>query len=271
MESENNGGAPAPAETVQPTAPPDGSQVEAVKPADTATQPQEKKEHWASKRIKEISDDRNHWRDLAMRLQQPQQAPATQVSDDEPAKTLKDFNYNDQQFLEYSEKRAVAKADKAAKEAAQRWRAEQIAIERRAKFDERLAAFGRTVEDFDSVVGWLETSAPVSEGMADFLMDSEEAGLVAQYLHDNEGEARKLYQLTPAKAGRELQKLEDRLIAERKKRAEKPVSQAPPPAPRIEAAGDSGRNPDPTSAESDALSDAEWVRLRNKQLQRKRN
>lgn len=275
MESVPNGGAPAPVENVNtPTAPPDGAPVEAVKPADPP-KPEAKSDDepkGVAKRIKELTDARRaaearEARLLALLEQRQAPTPTTQASEDEPVKSLKDFGYNEQQFLDYSEKRATAKAEKAAKDVAERFRREQEAIARRAKFDERVEAFAKTTEDYYEVVN---DSTPVSEAMADAIMDSDEAGALMYYLGQNPDVARKLYNLTPAKAGRELARLEDRLVAERAKAAAKPVSQAPPPAPRIEAAGDSGRNPDPTSAESDALSDKEWMRLREKQLQRKR-
>src|SRR5688572_18563238 len=177
--------------------------------------------------------DRDHWRELAMRQQQP---PPQQRQEAEQPKSLKDFNYDERAYQDHLYGEARKHAEKAAKEAGERWKAEQEAVSRRAKFDERLSAFGKATEGFDEVVDWMESKqAPISEGMADFLMDSEEAGLVLQYLRNNDGEARKLYGLSPAKAGRELTRLEERLVAERKKAAEKPVSQAPPPPPKIEA------------------------------------
>jgi len=277
MDQVNPEGAPAPVETqVTPTAPPNGEPpVEAVKPADPPKDTEDHEVRGVSKRIKELTDARRaaearEARLLAL-LEQQRQAPTTQAKepDEEPIKSLKDFNYNEQQFLDYSEKRATARAEKAAKEVAQRYQREQEAIARRAKYDERVEAFAKTVEDYHDVVN---DSTPVSEGMADAIMDSDEAGALMYYLGQNPDVARKLYYLSPAKAGRELQKLEDRLVAERKKAAEKPVSQAPPPAPRLEASGDGSTKAKPDDPASDTeLSDAEWTRRRNAQLARRRS
>jgi hypothetical protein len=224
-----------------------------------------------AKRIDELTrnwreSQRTNERLLAMLEQQRTAAQAPPPRDEQP-KALKDFNYDERAYQDHLYTEARKHAEKAARDAGEKWRMEQEAIGRRAKFDERVAQFAKTVEDYSDVV---TDSTPVSEGMADFLLDSDEAGAVMYYLGNNPDEARKLYHLSPAKAGRELTKLEDRLVAERKKAAAKPVSNAPPPAPRIEAAGEAGLRVDPTSAESDALSDTEWLRKREKQLQSRR-
>lgn len=279
MDQVNPEGVVAPVESEMPVAAPDGAGTEAVKPAaeeTPAAKPEAKSDDepkGVAKRIKELTDrikaaEERERRYLSMleRNQSPQQQPA-KSEDEEPVKSLKDFNYDEKAFLDYSEKRLAARADKAAKEAAQRWRAEQEAIERRARYDERIAAFSKTVEDFDDVV---TDRTPVSEGMADFLLDSDEAGALMYYLGNNPDEARKLYYMSPAKAGRELQKLEDRLVSERKKAAEKPVSKAPPPAPKIDAVDPSPRVTSTSDPESDKLSDEEWFRLADKERLKKR-
>jgi hypothetical protein len=276
MESEQNGGAPAPVENVSvPAAAPEGAASEPVKPvAETpAAKPEGEEPKGVAKRIKELTDriraaEQRESRYLSL-LEQNRQQPAPQAreSDEEPVKGLKDFNYDERAFLDYSEKRAIAKADKAAKAVAERYRVEQEAMSRRAKFDERVSAFAETVEDYHEVV---TDSTPVSEGMADAIMESDEAGALMYYLGNNPDVARKLYQLSPAKAGREIQKLEDRLVAERKKAAEKPVSKAPPPAPQIDGAGDGSAKAKPDDPASDTeLSDAEWTRRRNAQLRQR--
>lgn len=268
-------GVVAPVESEKPAIASDGVATEAVKPAaePQAAKPEAKSDDepkGVAKRIKELTDriraaEERERRYLSMleRGQAPQQ-PA-KSDDDEPVKSLKDFNYDEKSFLEYSEKRLAARADKAAKEAAQRWRAEQDAIARRAKYDERVAAFSKTVDDFDDVVN---DRTPVSEGMADFLLDSDEAGALMYYLGNNPEEARKLYYMSPAKAGRELTKLEDRLVAERKKAAEKPVTNAPAPAPKIDAVEPSIAV-STTSPESDKLSTKEWVARERRRLAKK--
>jgi hypothetical protein len=278
MEAVMNGGAPAPVENVEtPAVAPDGVAPEAVKPAAEeapAAKPEAKSDDepkGVAKRIKELTDrikaaEARETRYLSM-LERQQTPTQPAKSDDEPVKTLKDFNYDDKAFLEYADKRAEARAEKAAKAAAERWKAEQEAISRRAKFDERVAQFAKNVEDYNEVV---TERTPVSEPMADFLMDSDEAGALMYYLGNNPDEASKLYHMSPVRAAKELQKLEDRLVTERKKAAEKPVSQAPPPAPKIEAKDASIQVKSTSDPEADKLSDAEWFRLAEKERQKRR-
>lgn len=249
------------------------AQDTAAKPTETraesppAVDEQPKEPKGVGKRIDELTRlrrdaerDRDHWRELAMRQQTPPQQQQT-PQDDKP-KSLKDFNYDERAYQDHLYGEARKHAEKAAREAGERWKAEQEAVARRAKFDERVAQFAKSVEDYSEVV---TDSTPVSEGMADFLLDSDEAGALMYYLGNNPDEARKLYSLSPAKAGRELTKLEERLVAERKKAAEKPVSQAPPPPPKIEASTPSAglKSTDPAAAE---LPGDQWRKLRDKEL-----
>jgi hypothetical protein len=141
---------------------------------------------------------------------------------------------------------------------------QQAETERRAEFDSRVDKFASEVEDYDEVV---TDRTPVSEHMAAAVMDSDIPGDLLYYLGKNPDVARKLYQLPLTKAAKEIGRIEDRLIAERKKAAEKPVSKAPPPPPRIEGAGDGSTKAKPDDPASDAdLSDAEWTRRRNAQI-----
>lgn len=272
MEVVMNEGASAPAESV-PAAAPEGVAPEAVTPAaeTPAAKPEAKSDDepkGVAKRIKELTDrikaaEAREARYLA--LLERQQAPTPPAaSDEEQEKEFKDFNYNEKEYRSYLEKRAEARAEKAAKALAERYRQEQEALSRRAKFDERVEAFAKTVEDYHDVVN---DSTPVSEAMADAIMDSDEAGALMYYLGNNPDVARKLYYMTPAKAGREIQKLEDRLVAERKKAAEKPVSKAPPPTPTIEAA-EHAVSVSASSPDSDKLPIDQWVKRREKELRK---
>jgi hypothetical protein len=223
-----------------------------------------------AKRIDELT---RNWREaqrynerLLALLEQQKQQPKPQEQPSQP-KSLKDFNYDEKAYTDhlYTEARKVA--EESARQAGAKFRAEQEAISRRAKFDERVSQFKATVEDYDAVV---HEGTPVSEAMADAIMDSDEAGALMYYLGQNPDLATKLYHLTPAKAGREIQRIEDRLVAERKKAAEKPVSKAPPPAPKIDAVDPAPRVTSTSDPEADKLSDKEWFALAEKERIKKR-
>lgn len=266
--------------TGAPVTQPPPAQDIAAKPSETTAESppakvdEQQERKGVGKRIDELTRlrrdaerERDHWRELAMRQQpQPQQSQPSE----EKEKTLEDFKFDTNAYMRYASERIRASADKEARAAAERYRAEQDAITRRARFDERLSAFGKSAEGFDDVIEWMESkSAPVSEGMADYLLDSEEAGPVLQYLHENPDEATRIYRMSPAKAGRELTKLEDQIVTERKKAAEKPVTKAPPPAPTIEASTPSTAVKS-TDAEAEKLSGDEWRKLREKELAARR-
>lgn len=253
---------------VVPQQPP--AQDTAEKPAETKAEsppaePQKQEPKGVAKRIDELT---RNWREaqrqnerlLAM-LERQGQPAVEQPKADQP-KSLKDFNYDEKAYQDHLYTEARKHAEKAAKDAGERWKAEQEAVSRRAKFDERVAQFAKSVEDYSEVV---TDSTPVSEGMADYLLDSDEAGAVMYYLGNNPDEARKLYHMTPAKAGAALAKIEDRLIAERKKAAEKPVTKAPEPAPKIEAATAS-QSFKSTDEEAQKLPGDQWRKLREKEL-----
>lgn len=258
-------GASVPVPEAQDTAP---EQNEAESPPAKVEPPKEPK--GVAKRIDELT---RNWREaqrqnerLLALLEQQRTQPTPQREDTKP-KSLADFGYDEQAYRDHLYTEARKEAEKAAKDAGEKWRAEQEAITRRAKFDERVAAFAKTVEDYESVV---TPDTPISDAMADAILDSEEAGALMYYLGNNPDEARKLYYLTPAKAGREIQKIEDRLIAERKKAAEKPVSKAPPPPPKIEGS-DPGMSVSASSPDSDKLPMNEWLKRREKEVSRKRS
>lgn len=263
-------GVVAPVET--PAVVSDGAAPEAVKPAAVeppAAKPEGEEPKGVAKRIKELTEARRSAEAREARLLallEQRTAPQPQ-REEEPTKGLKDFNYDEKAYLAYERERLRAEATREAKAAAERYREEQIALERRAKFDQRVEAFADTVDDYYDVV---TERTPVSEAMADAIMDSDEAGPLMYYLGQNPEVARKLYGLSPAKAGREIQRIEDRLIEERKKAAEKPVSKAPPPPPKVDASGESSTKANTLSPDSDSLSDEEWVKAERARLARKR-
>lgn len=270
-------GAPAPSETVPTQSPAEAGTPEttgAVKPP-AAPQPGEVdtqggEPRGVAKRLKELTEARRAAEareERLLRLLEQQRTTPTEAPKVEQPKTLKDYNYDERAYQDHLYTEARKHAEAAAREAGVKWKAEQEAIARRAKFDERVSKFAETVQDYNEVV---TDSTPVSEGMADAIMDSDEAGALMYYLGNNPDVASKLYHMSPAKAGREIQKLEDKLVAERKKAAEKPVSNAPPPAPHIDAGDPGTGNFKPDDPESDKLSDAEWTRRREKQLQSRR-
>ena len=227
------------------------------------------------KRIDELT---RNWREAERReaallalLQQNRtqpEPPARPTQDDKP-KTLADFDYDEGKFqahiFEQAERRAADVARRELTTAQERQAAEQ----RRSSFKSRSAEFAKTVEDFQSVA--YARDLPISPDMAEVIQDSDDGPALLYHLGKNPDIAEKIAQLPPKAAARELGKIEARLAFEREKAKPEKVSKAPPPPPKVEGADPGNLSVKPDSPDSDALSDEEWARKRNKQLERRRS
>jgi hypothetical protein len=180
-------------------------------------------------------------------------------------KGLKDFNYDETAYREHlfteAANRAATVAEQKAREAMQ----QQTAAARRAAYEAKAEAFASTVEDFEEVI---QGHWACSQPMAEAIEESDEGPALAYYLAQNPDVSAKLAKLSAVQAARELTRIEDRLVSERKSAAQKPVSKAPPPAPQIDAKEASTRV-STTSPESDAMTDEEWVKAEQARLRRK--
>jgi hypothetical protein len=269
MDQASPEGVVAPVETViAPTSAPDGPPVEAGKPAAVETpaaSPEGQEPKGVAKRIKELTDARRaaeQREERLLRLLEQNNQPKPQPQAPAKPRTLQDFNYDENAYREHLYTEARTQAADAAKAEALKWRQEQEAIGRRAKFDERAASYAKANPEYQEAVSgqWA-----CSESMAEVIEESDEGPALAFYLAQNPDVAATLAKLSPAKSGRELAKLEDELVRERKKAAEKSVSKAPPPAPKIEATapGSSMKSTDP---EAEKLPGDQWLKLREKEL-----
>lgn len=185
----------------------------------------------------------------------------------EKVKTLADFNFDEAQHHAYT----VQQAAKAATEAAKReLKAEQEAMQKQralAEYASRVKDFAKDKPDFNEVANY----APISDQIAEMVIRAEQGPEIAYHLGKNPDVATSLSALPPSVAAYELGMLAARLKYDREQavKAKTLLSQAPPPAPKIEAASASVtlRSTDP---EAEKLSGDEWAKLRNKELARKR-
>jgi hypothetical protein len=272
MDQELAGGAPAPvtdANATQPKDPADAapkvvsdadsSPAEKPKPAKTGEQIRIDE---LTRRLRETERRYERVLRIAEERGQPPPPPPQHMQAPAQPKGLKDFNYDDVAYREYVFKEAATKAAELARQQAQEALKEQSAATRRSAYEARAASFADTVEDFEGV---LQGEWACSQPMAEVIEESAEGPALAYYLAQNPDVSAKLAKLSAAQAGRELARIEDRLVSERKKAAEKPVSQAPPPAPVIEAAN-SGHRVKSTDPEALSLPGDEWRKLREKEL-----
>jgi hypothetical protein len=243
-------------------------------PAVVETDAASDKPKGVQKRLDELT---RNWREAERReaallalLQQQRTAPeAPQPTADDKPKTLADFEYDEGKFQAYIFDQAEKRAADAAKRELTAAQEREATERRKASFRSRSAEFAKTVEDFDSVAR--NPDLPISADMAEVIQDSDDGPALLYHLGKNPDIAEKIAQLPPKAAARELGKIEARLAYEREKAKPEKVSKAPPPPPKVEGANPGNLNVKPDDPDSDKLSDAEWARLRNKQISKRSN
>lgn len=263
-------------ETAETTAPveqaaPEAAPVEVEAPTETPEKPDDAGEHpkprgWVSSRIKELSDDRNYWREMALQRSQGQEPPQ-QAPQPEQAKIpkLEDFQYDEAAYqaavLDFAARRAEEAVDRRLTEREQRTQAET----REARFQSSVREFAKAHQDFDVDNLYSFAHYPVSAPMAEVIKDSESPGDLLYWIGQNREQAEKIARLPPHLAARELGRVEARLELQREsaKRPSRNVTQAPPPTPTVDE-GSAGVEKSP-----DDMTMNEWMKWREKQLKRK--
>jgi hypothetical protein len=156
---------------------------------------------------------------------------------------------------------AAREASQAANARIQEWEQRQQRSAVAKVWQQREAEFAAKTPDYREVA--YDDSVPVTAAMAEMIAESDEGPALAYYLGKNRDEAARIAALGDRAAAREIGRIEARLSV-------KPVpavSKAPPPPPKIEAS-DATVSVRVDRAESDTLSDREWIQRRNKQLAR---
>jgi len=212
----------------------------------------------------DLKRDAEYWREQAQRAQAPKQEPPAQVeAPQDVGKTLADFAYDESKYQAYLFKQAESRAVAAAEAVLTKKQTETARFQTVTAHKEREAEFAKKVPDYFEVAHY----APITESMAEIIMDSDNSAELAYHLGKNRQVALNLSRLPPLQQAREIGRIEAKLAA---KPTAAQVSGAPPPAPRLENAGNPGGSAKPDAPESDKLSDLEWARLRNKQVAKQR-
>jgi hypothetical protein len=213
----------------------------------------------------EARRDAQYWRDQALKANPPKtpEVPTSQV------KTLADFEYDDVKYQAYlfdqAEQRAVKAAEKRLREQSEA----DAKARRQTEFKQRETEFEKANPEYRSKTR--SPSFPCSDAMAEVCQESDEGPAVLFYLANNPSIAEQISKMPPTAAAREIGRIEAKLISAREQAAKK-ASDAPPPPPKIEGTGDAGNgNAKADEPDSDKLSDAEWLRRRNKQVERRRS
>lgn len=243
-------------------------------PAESSTAPddarqeppsEEKKPHWATKRIDELT---RNWREAERRNEQlmaalhQQKTPAPEPVP-EVLPTLESVGYDEQKYQAALLQHAARHAERAADARIEQRERERAERNRMDAFDRRQAEFAKQTADYEDRV-LSDHTLPISAAMRDVIVDSEDGPAIAYYLAEHRDVADRIARLPAHLAARELGRIEERLQATREAKAKPPaVTQAPPPAPTIEASEPA------VERDPDSMSINEWVKWRNKQVRKR--
>src|SRR6185369_2469317 len=175
--------------------------------------------------------ERDYWREHAQRVQEPKPEPKPPAeAPQDVGKTLADFAYDESKYQAYLFKQAESRAVAAAEAVLSKKQTETARFQTVTAHKERESEFAKKVPDYFEVAHY----APITESMAEIIMESDNSAELAYPLGKNSQVALNLSRLPPLQQAREIGRLEAKLAG---KPTPAQVSGAPPPAPRLENAG----------------------------------
>lgn len=168
-----------------------------------------KEKHDARRAAEDAQRERDHWREQALRAQQSgqqtQPAQAAETEAGEPTLESCDFDQAKFQREWYSYQRNQEK--------------KQEAVQKRQQaFAEKESAFRAEHPDYDAVVR--NPTLPITQQVAEVILDTDDPPAIAYYLGQNPEEAAAIAQMTPHQIGRAIGRIEAKLSAP-------PASEAP--------------------------------------------
>jgi hypothetical protein len=216
------------------------------------------------RRIKELADDRNHWRELALRNATPAPVEAPIAAAPVKMPTLEDHGYDEAKYqaamIEFVDRRAEERVDRRLSEVEQK-RAEQTRVE---TFATRQQEFAKVNPDFEDRV-LRDPTLPITTAMRDVIIDSPSGPEIAYYLATNREQAEQIARLPAHLAALEMGRIEGRISAIKEVKVRPPaVTKAPPPPPQIEAS-DAQVEKDPAQ-----MTDKEFAKWRSRQIAQRR-
>lgn len=209
-----------------------------------------------TKARRQAERDAEYWKNQATKQPEPEPEP------EEGTKTLADFEYDEGKYAQYIREQARKDAVSEARRILQEGQTQESNRARELSFRNRESEFAEDLKDYNQVTR--NQDLTITPQMKDVIVAMDGGPAVLYYLGKNPKIAEKLSYMPPIVAATELGKIEARL----EKQKGNSVSNAPPPAPKIEGA-DSSRPIKADSPDSDKLSADEWLRRRNKQLRGK--
>lgn len=227
-------------------------------PQGEKTDDKPKKEGGVGKRIRELVEERNAWREAALRSQGiTKEQDRKEVSQGKPESSK--FN----SYEEYLEALADWKAEQKFSEREKKTKEESTNRERverlqkaASTFEERSEKIREKYEDFDDVV--YDENLPVTPAMSEAILDSDIGPEILYHLGTNPKEASRIARLSPFAAAREIGKIELKLSTPQPKKP----SNAPDP---INPVGGKEK----VSTDMEKIPIGEWMKRRNEQVRGK--
>lgn len=230
-----------PVETVEAV---ETEQVEQDAQPDEGEEP--RKPRGVQKRIDELTGnwrnaerERDHWREVAMRSIQAAPAP-------EPVYDDQGYDYTEQAAQPLSVEAIIQQAKEAI-----------VAEQRKAELSQKAESFKASVSDPETQDFLNSPYAPITQEMADIMLEHDAGPQIAYWLARNQSEAARIAQLPPHKQALEL------LKASAKVTAPKPVKTTAASAPVPTLGGRAAPDADPSK-----MSTEQWMKWRQGQLKR---
>lgn len=258
-------------------APESDSAEKTVEQADDAGQPRDEQGKFlspkAQKRIDELTWEKHqrereaeYWRQQALSYQSQRSEPPKVEEVKLP--TLEQHGYDEAKYqaalIEYATKQAERVVEDRLSKAEQQ-RKEQARME---SFATRQTEFAKANPDYQSRVS--DPTLPITEAMRDVIVDSPTGPELAYYLAEHRDVAEQIARLPAHLAALELGRIDGRLSALKEVKKAPPVTKAPPPPPKVEDAETPIANVKASESDSDKLSTQDWLRLREKELKRRK-
>lgn len=229
------------------------------------------------KRINELTKNwRNAERELANFQQGQFQVPPDQQQQPKegeqqdpfgipPIKSLADFDYDENEYLKYNDQRTQALVAVQTQQALHMQQQQAEARKRMAVHQDREGKFANETPDYWQVV----QNVPVTPIMRQAIETSDIGPEVVYYLGKHPEVAQAIAYDHPIEQARKLAALEYEFRGAKKSAARNEVSSAPPPAKTVKGSNP-GRAVGASDANSDKLSDEEWLKRRNKEVRERR-
>lgn len=241
------------------------TQDEVTEESSTKTDSKDEEPEWFKKRIdrftrdmRDLEREKDYWRQQATQKAEPPKPEPVQ----EKLKTLEDFDYDEGKYSAYLFQAAETRAVEAAKRAIMEDQGKASAQRLQAEFQQAEDKFAETAKDYMQVTR--DPQFPLNQAMHETMMELDNGPQVMYHLAKHQDIASRIYRMSDRQIAAEIGRLSERL----QKPPAPSVSKAPEPPPKLQAKSPS-QAINPASADSDKLSTREWLKRRNKQLERR--